>query len=108
MTSLKTYLVIDRLMIMLRSSTRSEILLRRRGYVGRTNHGCARIPNPENRRGARPNQNAKDISARTAKKPARAGKQNHYINLKQGDFWLVAYARSPSKVILDFFLFKII
>ena len=31
MTSLKTYLVIDRLMIMLRSSTRSEILLRRRG-----------------------------------------------------------------------------
>ena len=46
MTSLKTYLVIDRLMIMLRSSTRSEILLRRRGYEGRTNHGCARIPKP--------------------------------------------------------------
>ena len=45
MTSLKTYLVIDRLMIMLRSSTRSEILLRRRGYEGRK-YGCARKPKP--------------------------------------------------------------
>ena len=32
-------------MIMLRSSTRSEILLRRRGYEGRK-YGCARKPKP--------------------------------------------------------------
>ena len=92
-------------MIMLRSSTRSEILLRRRGYEGRTNHGCARIPNPENRRGARPNQNAKDTSARTAKKTS-ASRKTKYKPKTRG---LLASRYTPEVPVKSFltFLFKV-